>query len=51
MTLATPIKNQTLAAPKSNQGQNQGSNQGQKNLISPVQILQNIVSKKITTRQ
>lgn len=48
MTLATPIKNQALAAPKQNQGQNQGSNQGQKNLISPVQILQNIVSKKIT---
>jgi twitching motility two-component system response regulator PilG len=48
MTIATPIKNQTLAAPKPNQGSNQGSNQGQKNLISPVQILQNIVSKKIT---
>ena len=48
MTLATTIKNQTLAAPKSNQGQNQGSNQGQKNLISPVQILQNIANKKIT---
>jgi twitching motility two-component system response regulator PilG len=52
MTLATSIKNQALAAPKPNQGQNrgsnQGSNQGQKNLISPVQILQNIVSKKIT---
>lgn len=44
MTLATPIKNQNLAASKPNQG----SNQGQKNLISPVQILQNIVSKKIT---
>ncbi len=52
MTLATPIKNQTLAAPKPNQGPNQGpnegSNQGQKNLISPVQILQNIVNKKVT---
>ncbi len=48
MTLATPIKNQTLAAPKPNQGSNQGSNQGQKNLISPVQILQNIVNKKVT---
>jgi twitching motility two-component system response regulator PilG len=48
MTLATPIQNQNLAAPKPSQGQSQGSSQGQKNLISPVQILQNIVNKKIT---